>query len=287
MRRNWQGSRPILLFFALLVCIGLMTLSVTGVLSPVEGLASSPLNLISGVFNRVGFSISASVEDLRELEDLRSRIADLETENARLQAEVVRLRETGSDYTRLAAAVSYTSSVDNMDFLAADVINRDTSRALRTIIINRGTRDGIRVGMPVVTENGLVGRIIDVSASFSRVMLITSESSYISARLQTSREEGIINGRTASTMRMEMLPLNASVQNGDLVLTSGLGGNLPPDLVIGQIESTRRFESEASQSAEVRSLVDFNRLELVLVITSFEPVDFSIFEDPEEAETIP
>jgi rod shape-determining protein MreC len=124
-----------------------------------------------------------------------------------------------------------------------------------------------------------VGRVINVSANFARVMLITSSDSAISARLQTTRDEGSVIGVTANSLRLEMLPLNANVQAGDLVLTSGLGGNLPPDLVIGQVVSTRRFEFEAEQTAEVRSFIDFERLEIVLVITSFEPVDLSIFDN--------
>lgn len=278
MRRRWEGNRPLLLFIALVVCGGLITLSAIGVFTPIEGIIATPLHWISGLFNRVGLTISGSVSELRELEDLRRRNAELEIELARLQGEVVELREIGSDYSRLAALVSYVSTRDDLEYVSANVINRDTARSLRTIAIDKGSRDGIRQGMAVVTENGLVGRILSVSSTWSRVELITSDDSFISARLSTSREEGTVRGRSATSLRMEMLPLNANVVTGDLVLTSGLGGFLPPDLVIGQVESTRRFESEAEQTAEVRSLIDFNRLEIVLIITSFEPIDLSIFE---------
>jgi rod shape-determining protein MreC len=276
MRR--RGNRPLLLFFSLMACITLIVLSATGILAPVEGIAATPLNFVSGVFYRLGLSLSGNVEELQELDDLRERNAELEIALARLQAEVVPLREISIDYNRLAALVGYTSSTQNIETLSADVINRDTSRSLRTITINKGTRDGVRRGMPVVTELGLVGRVTDVSSTFSNVMLITSDDSSISARLQTSREEGSVVGRSEVSMEMVMLPLNANVQTGDLVLTSGLGGLLPPDLVIGQVESVRRSEAASEQEAIIRSLVDFNRLEIVLVVTSFEPVDFSIFE---------
>jgi rod shape-determining protein MreC len=276
MRR--RGNRPLLLFFSLMACITLIVLSAAGILAPVEGIAATPLNFISGVFYRLGLSLSGNVEELQELDDLRERNAELEIALARLQAEVVPLREISIDYNRLAALVGYTSSTQNIETLSADVINRDTSRSLRTITINKGTRDGVRQQMPVVTELGLVGRVTDVSSTFSNVQLITSDDSSISARLQTSREEGSVIGRSEVSMEMVMLPLNANVQTGDLVLTSGLGGLLPPDLVIGQVESVRRSEAASEQEAIIRSLVDFNRLEIVLVVTSFEPVDFSIFE---------
>ncbi|KXK51108.1 MAG: rod shape-determining protein MreC [Chloroflexi bacterium OLB13] len=85
-------------------------------------------------------------------------------------------------------------------------------------------------------------------------------------------------GQASGNLRMTLLPQGANVQVGDLVRTSGLGGNLPPDIVIGQVTSTRQFESDIEQTAEVRSFIDFDRLEIVLVVTSFEPVDLSVFE---------
>jgi rod shape-determining protein MreC len=110
------------------------------------------------------------------------------------------------------------------------------------------------------------------------VQLINAEGSAVSARLQTNRVEGSVIGQVSGNLRMTLLPQGAAVQVGDLVLTSGLGGTLPPDLVIGQITSTRQFESDIEQSAEVRSLIDFDTQEIVMVITSFEPVDMSVFE---------
>ncbi|MBC8098767.1 MAG: rod shape-determining protein MreC [Armatimonadetes bacterium] len=277
-KRRWQGNRLLLLSLSLLLCAGLIAASATGLLTPVEGLLATPLNFISGLLNRVGLTVSTGVDDLQSLEDLRQRNSDLEDTLARIQVEVVALREIASDYNRLLALVNYASTLQDVEILAADVVSRDTTRSLRTVVINVGTRDGVRLNMVVVTENGLVGRITEITAGYARVMLVTSDDSAISARLQTSREEGSVIGRSETTMQLEMLPLNAVIAPGDLVLTSGLGGNLPPDLVIGQVESVQRFQSAAEQNAIIRSFVDFNRLEVVLVITSFVPVDFSVFD---------
>ena len=136
-----------------------------------------------------------------------------------------------------------------------------------TIAINRGTRDGIAPGMPVVSQQGLVGRIVDVTANAARVLLVTDTNSYVSARLQTTRELGTVQGQLTGNLRMIMIPQEATVQVGDVVITSGLGGNFPPDLVIGQITSKRQFEFELNQEAEIRSLVDFDTLEFVFAAT--------------------
>lgn len=280
MVRNWRSNRPLFLAASLFLCFGLMILSQLGVLAPVENLAAIPLNVISGVFNDVALAAVGGVTDLAELQNLRQRNADLEEALAQFQTELVELREIASDYERLAQLLDYTTSVTNQEFVTADVINVDQTGLRRTIVINRGTRDGIRAGMPVVTGQGLVGRVLDVAATASRVLLITDRDSAVSARLQSSRAQGSVRGQLSGNLRMTMIPLGANVQTGDLVITSGLGGNFPPDMVIGVVTSTRQFEFELFQEAEVTSLNNFDTLEFVLVITSFEPVDLSVFEQP-------
>jgi rod shape-determining protein MreC len=253
-------------------------ISAAGTTGPAEGIIATPLNLLTGVFNNVSQNINRSVTDLVEIQDLRRRNAELEESLAQFQAELVELREIASDYQRLADLWEYASAARDQETLIAEVIGYDQSSLRRTIVINRGARDGVTRGMPVVVREGLVGRIISVTANAARVLLITDESSYVNARLQTSRAPGTVVGRLTGNLRMMMIPLDADVREGDLVLTSGLGGNFPSDLVIGTVQSRRQFEFELNQQAEVRSLVDFDTLEFVLVITNFQPVDISELE---------
>ena len=274
MRRGWRSNRALYFFVLLFVCIGLFALSQAGVLAPVEGIVAAPLNAISSVFQRVAMSVGGAA-DFADVQTLQQRNAELELALSRLQAEVVDLREVASDYQRLAALVNYSDTLANTQLLAADVIGYEQT-PLRTITINRGTRDGLRAGMPVVTDQGLVGRIIEVQANGSRVLLVTDPSSAISARLQTTRAEGTVEGQVSGNLEMTYIPLGAQIQDGDLVLTSGMGGNLPPDLVLGQVTSSRAG-LDVYQVAQVRSLVDFDALEMVLVLTNFQPVDLSAF----------
>lgn len=276
--RTWRSNRILFLSVCLLAAGALVLTSRAGVLAPVEGLVAVPLNFVSGAFNRIGLNISRSIEDWAELDTLRRRNADLEEALAQFQSELVDLREIASDYQRLADLLQYTTTAQGQRVVAADVISVDQNPQLRTIVINKGTRDGVTAGMPVVTRQGLVGRVMNVTANAARVLLVTDPSSAISGRLQTTRAEGSVIGQITGNLRMTFIPLNAQVQEGDLVITSGLGGNLPPNIVIGQVTSKRQFEFELFQEAEVRSLIDFNALEIVLVVTSFQPVDLSVFE---------
>ena len=268
---------------ALAICGALLLLSIAGILRPVEGIAAAPLTGIAGLFNRIGLAVNQALEELSSLGQLRDRIAALEGQLAQRQIELIQLREAASDYDRLASLLSYTTALEEQEFLTADVIAIDQSGIARNIIINRGTRDGVDIGMPVTTDLGLVGRIVDVSANAAQVQLIINENSAVSTRLQTTRAEGSIIGQASGVLRMTFIDLSEEILQGDLVITSGLGGNFPPDIVVGQVTSTRQFEFELFKEAEVRSLIDFDALEFVLVVTSFQPIDLTVFDVEEES----
>ncbi|NDJ61184.1 MAG: rod shape-determining protein MreC [Chloroflexi bacterium] len=281
-RRGWRTGRLMLFTLSLLISAGLIAGSQTGLLAPLEALVATPLNAVSGVVNRFTNNLSAGVEDLAEIRSLQQRVAELEEALAQYQSELVELREIESDYGRLIDLLDYTSAADAQEFVTADVIARDQNSLFRSITINRGTRNGVAVGMPVVTRAGLVGRVTQVSANASRVMLVTDPSSWVSARLQISRAEGSVQGQLAGTLLLTLVPTGQAITEGDLVLTSGLGGNFPPDIVIGQITSVSDIEFALYQEAQVRSLINFDTLEFVLVVTNFQPVDLSVFEQAED-----
>jgi rod shape-determining protein MreC len=274
------ASRLVIFGTASLICLVLIAISVIGLLSPFEDVLSVPLSLMqqavgSGVRGASGF-----VNDLAELQSMRQRVEELERVLIYQQEELVELREMRAEYERLAALQNYASANRDWDFTTADVIGRDTSGLLRTININRGTRDGIAVGMPVVTDLGLVGRVYRVTATGAQVQLITDVNSFVSARAQTTRTEGSVAGTDAGGLEMVFIPRDAVLNAGDSVVTSGLAGNFPRGIIIGQILSFGVDDSRLHQRAELRSLIDFDNLEMVQVITNFEPVDVSDFATP-------
>ena len=284
MRRNWYKNRIVFLLVTLFFCLGLIGLSSLGILKSIEDFAATPLQILTRVMTRFSLAATDAGVSYSDIEAMRQRNAELEVQLAELTGEVVQLREIASDYERLADLLEYTSSTQNQEFVTADVIGQGPIGFVRSIMINKGTREGLAVGMPVVTDKGLVGRIFRVTANAAQVQLVTDQNSYVNGRLQSSRAEGTVRGQGLETGAMEMLfiPLGIEIQGGDLVVTSGLGGNFPPDMVIGQVRSVRNLEFELTQEAQIASLIDFGRLEFVLVVTSFEPIDLTLFEEPEE-----
>lgn len=284
MRRNTSNNRLSLLLSSLLICLLLIAGSLFGFLGPVESLAAVPLTRLSQFFRDATNTVTEMNARREDIETVRARNAELERSLARLQSEIIELREIASDYERLANLLGYTSSTENREYVTADVVGRGQYGIVRSIIINKGTRSGIAVGMPVVTEQGLVGRVFQVTANYSQVQLITDRASFVAARVEESRAQGSARGEGLESGALELLflPIEAIIEPGELVFTSGLGGNFPPDIVLGQVRSVTNLESELNQRAQVASFIDFTTLEFVLVITSFEPADLSVFETQED-----
>ena len=161
------------------------------------------------------------------------------------------------------------------EYLAAAVIGRDTSPFLQYIIIDHGTDDGVRYGMPVVTQQGLVGRVSAVTASASRVQLISDSSSAVNANIQSQDEDALVKGSITGDITLEMVDQSVSLNEGDILLTSGLGGNYPSDILIGQLVDIQKTENELFQTAYVQPAVDFASLRAVLVITNFQTTNIT------------
>jgi len=206
---------------------------------------------------------------------LQQRNAQLESEISGLQTQVIQLQQQLTDTQVLAALVDFSQSSPESVYKAAAVIGRDPSPFLHYIIINSGSNDGLRRGMPVVTNQGLIGRVDAVTAEAARVQLATDPSSAVNVRLQNADTDAVLVGSVTGDLALEMISQDVDIQDGDVVLTSGLGGDYPPDLLVGQIFNIRKRDYELFQQASVQSTVNFSRLEIVLVIMNFKPIDIT------------
>ncbi len=280
MLNTRRDNRRVLIFGALIIAtILVIALGRSGVTGPVVTVLTTPLKPVSRLLTTATQSIRDMTAERQEYEALEAKVEEYERIIAELQEEVVYLRELRRDYDRLSGLVDYRAQHPDQNLVTADVIGRDTSSYLRWIIINRGSRDGIRVGHPVISNLGLVGRVERATAYASWVRLANDPGSAVNARLQRSGAEGTVIGQLQGDMRMEYIPQSVLVEPGDVVLTSGLGGTFPPGIVIGRVTSVRRQQATFFQAAEVQSTVDFDSLDIVSVVTSFNPVDPRVFSD--------
>ena len=189
------------------------------------------------------------------------------------------MKELESENETLRQLLQFTQANPTYSYRAAEVvghvIGQDPSNFLRYIIIDVGVGDGVTKGMPVITDRGLVGRIVEVSSRSSKVLLITDASSSVNALIQSSRATGIVEGKADGGLVMKYIPQPVTVNVGDIILTSGLGATFPKRLVIGQLTAVHKQDIELFQQAEIKPTVDFDRLEIVLVVTNFESTEMA------------
>jgi rod shape-determining protein MreC len=267
------------------VLIILILLSLAGValdqnddLQPIEDLALRFVIPIQAKLTAVANSVSDLTQTTRDIRELRRRNEELRSLADSLMIENVRLKEVEAENETLRRLLDFTQANPSHSYKAAEikgrVIGRDPSNFLSYLIIDAGSQQGIERGMPVVTERGLVGRIADVGSNWAKVMLIIDPSSSVNALIQSSRATGVIEGQVGGNLVMKYIPQEDTVNVNDIVLTSGLGGNFPKALIIGQVTTVYQHDIEMFQEAHIRPTVDFNELETVLVITNFLPADF-------------
>ena len=258
-----------------LVVGGIMALALGGYFSSASNVFTGSLINVQAWFSARYLAVQDFFTSPRDMASLRQRNAELEGEVAELQAQVIQLQQEVGQTQVLAALVDFIRVRPENEYAAAAVIGRDPSPFLHYVIINRGSNEGILRGMPVVTNQGLIGRVDAVIADAARVQLITDPAASVNVRLQNAETEASLVGSVTGDLTLEMIPQDIDIQRGDLVLTSGLGGGYPPDLIIGQVVNVRSRDFDLFQQATVQPVVDLNRLEIVLVIVNFEPVDFA------------
>jgi rod shape-determining protein MreC len=242
--------------------------------------------LIGGMANAVDAAVRPASElalSAGELRALAAENADLEREVVRLSAEVAALREeraAAAQVTELldavgAAGLSNRPTAEGAavegsatpTFVAASVLARDPSPARASLLIDRGRAHGVRVGQPALGPAAtLVGVVTDVEERSARVRLLIDAGSAVTAVVQGSRSPGALAGGSDG-LRLELVPPGAPVAVGDAVLTSALGGRLPPGLLVGRITAVTADPHDLFATVEVESLVDYARLEQLLVLT--------------------
>jgi rod shape-determining protein MreC len=268
-------SRSIQITILFLLVAGILALALSGSLGFISTNSNQALVTVQTWISTRFVVLQDFLTVPRDVVALRQRNAELEAELARLQTQVVQLQNSVSEADALAALVNFSRTNPENSYTAASVIGRDPSPFLRYIIIDKGSNDNLRRGMPVVTDQGLVGRVDAVISSAARVQLITDTSSAVNIRLEKAKKEAVLIGTVSGDLMLDLVPQDVTLEAGDLVLTSGLGGGYPSDLIVGQVLNTRQRDADLFQQAVVQPIVDFAQLKIVLIITDFRPVDIT------------
>jgi rod shape-determining protein MreC len=269
---NFRNLQTIIL---IVVVSGLLFLALSGYFTPMFNLSLNPLISLQSWLSVRYLSARDFLTTPRDVTQLREQNAQLESQVTQLQTQLIVMEERLGEAQVCFALLDFGRTNPQYSYIAATVIGREISPFLQYIIIDRGTNHGVRYGMPVVTQQGLVGRVDAVIAGAARVKLITDSTSVVNIRLQSAGIEAQLVGSLTGDVSLDMIPLGQVVDPGDVVLTSGLGGNFPPNVFVGQVLSTQRRVNALFQTATVQPIVDFESISAVLVVNNFQAVDIN------------
>ena len=256
------------------LAVFLLALSRANLLGPLQNVVLTIFSPLQNALTRVSEPAADFVSDIRRTDELSDENQALRAENERLNAEVARLRENETRLQQLSQLLQVKEAHPDEQFLAANVFAREPSNVKEMVAIDRGKRDGVREGMVVVTEGGsLVGSITRVYDDYAWVTLITDPNSAVSAMVQESRAQGVVTGSYSRQLSIEFVAQGAVVKEGDAVITSAIGGHYPAGLVIGKVTAVQSTPQELFKKVSVEPLASLARLETVLVLTSFVPLD--------------
>lgn len=271
-------NRQLYIFLILALLFLGFALDRLGYMSAVRAFVQTALVPLQSVVSDVAQTIARQTTQTENIQALAARNTELEAVNNKLMVENIRLKELERENELLRQLLNYTRSNPQFSYQAGAVVGRsigfDPTNLLYFVYVDVGARDGIAENMPVITDRGLVGRVTAVGPNVAQVLMLIDPASSVNAFIQNSRVTGLVRGNIDGTLSMERIPPNEKVNPGDIVLTSGLGGNFPDKLVIGQVTEVLKRDQDMFQTARIRPTVDFGKLETMLILTSFEPADF-------------
>jgi rod shape-determining protein MreC len=251
--------------------IGLAISSYSSNLSPNEStpfLRRAALNIYSPPLRAISFFLKG----LRHLWEDYIFLLDVQKGNLELQKSLdllgkknMRIKEVLLENNRLRKLLLLRER-SSEKLISAEIIGRDPVGWFKTILINKGDGDGIKGARAVIAHQGIVGRILDVAADTSKVLLITDINSSVDALVQRTRARGIVEGRTSSLCELKYVSSSDDVMLGDLVVTSGLCGIFPKGLPIGTVSRIKKNSFGLFQHVELTPSASLNRLEEVSIL---------------------
>ncbi|MBI3912979.1 MAG: rod shape-determining protein MreC [Chloroflexi bacterium] len=278
-------NRTPLVFFFLLMGLALLVLNPFGILQPFQDIALALLQPFIGGAQSARTGAADLAGNLQDPAVLRARIVELQNQVDAYKSQTARMTELEKENLLLRQQLGFKQAAPDYDLTGGTVLQRnpdlahvtalDPSNLIYTLIVDQGSAQGVKPGMPIVTPQGLAGRVTAVGAQWAKVLLMIDPSSSVNAVVQSTRATGVVQGTVNGQLVIKYVPQGEAIREGDLILTSGIGGNFPKRLLIGQVTQVRKRDIELFQEADIQPSVDFSRLEFVLILKKFTPSDIT------------
>lgn len=239
---------------------------------PVNDAALTAAAPFAAVASAVSETVGDTVSGVFQGPGLRSQNQTLRKEVGILLRRNLVLQQQAYENRIFRRMLRYDNLNDHLDLVAARVIGHDPNSLAPEILIDKGTRDGLRKGMTVVDPDGyFVGSISDITADASKVLLMLSPSSSVGALDIRTRASGLVEGQFAGGPQLRFVLASATLHPGDLIVTSGQMNLYPPTILIGQIGAVHSSSNGLFQTADIHPAADLGNLEIVQVVRNFNP----------------
>ena len=237
-------------------------------LSYIESAVSSIVNPIQRVFIDLRNKIQGNSAYFSNMETIMQENEDLKQKNSELETILREFEMLKAENTTLQQYMNLTDKYASYQTIPAYVINKDVSNFSSTLILNVGTKDGIRENMTVIADKGLVGHVISVTENTCKVQVIIDSASTVSCTISTTNESIICKGTLENdqVLRASYIPTGAELIQGDSVYTSGVGGIYPKGIIIGTVKEIVTTSNITDRYAIVEPAVDFSKVDTVLII---------------------
>lgn len=274
MKDFFKGSSVRVLVVAVVVLLGLAVYTATAGGSFVAGL----LGFVSSPMQSIATDVTGNVTEFLDLEsytkeELVDLVGRLQQERSALAQQLVDYEEKKRENEQLKQQLQIAQLEPENEMRSASVIGRDPNDVFSGFSIDKGSLAGVSVGDPVITAQGLVGVVSQVYATSSMVTCLLSEDLQVAAVSIDREENGVItsNIMTASSglLRLNYLPSDTQLEEGDIITTSGAGGMYPANIIIGQVQSVEKSENDISKYAVVKPYEDLQNVKDVQVIVNF------------------
>ncbi len=283
--RRLRGALLILVFISVFLYIFSLNFRTPNKMDVLQRSVTETVSPPIRLFGRLFSGIEQLFKDYIWLKNLRGENESLKREIAELQSRVTSYQEAYVENQRLRRLLDFKTST-MAETLPARVIVHDLTGWFQTLMVDKGFRDGIAPDMPVVNDEGVIGRVLDVSDRYSRVLLITDQGSAVDAIDQRNRVRGILCGKDANGCLLKYIRGNLDIKEGDLVISSGKDGVYPKGLRLGVVLAVYKDPVDLFQKIDVKPMVRLSALEEVLIIKS-GGTGLGVEEETRPAETQP
>lgn len=258
--------------------LGIIFLSLKGNSNFISSGVGSVISPLQKIIYKANDKLKGSLDFLINFSNVKQENQELREKNAELENKLVEYNRMKDENTQLRSMFDYSQDNQNYNYLGCNIVGYSGGNISNGYIIDKGTNDGLKKDMIIITSVGLVGKITKADTNFSIVQTIMNENIAVAAMVESTRQttgilQGGVNSKNEKLVTLSNIPMDSEIKEGDVILTSGLGGMYPKEIRIGEVISIDIDSVGLMKKALVRPYVDFDKLDGVFVVVPKEEIN--------------